>query len=119
MAKRTFSSGTEYECFLDTYCNTCRRHIDYESSFDANVDDDESRASMCPIELMLELARFNEEDFPNNFVTPDKKCHFSCSAWEKGTHPMMAKEDRVPELWRFKREEPHEQPNTGTDTGSN
>ena len=101
MSKRTFSSGTEYMCFLDTYCNTCRLHVDYDSAYDAGVDDDETKASMCPIELLMEAARFNVENFPDNFVIPDEKCHFSCSAYTKGIHPMMAKSEYISDFWRL------------------
>lgn len=107
MNKHTFSSGTEYECFLSTYCEDCRRFVPWEESDEADCDETQ-KPNCCPIEQEMALARFdgNGERFPDNFVKPDAHGHMECTAYYKGTHPALLKgEPPIADIWRFKKEE--------------
>lgn len=55
-----FSTGTEYEVFLDNYCYAnCKYHReDVWTVEDGN----------CPIEYGLEAGRWNTKDYPNNVL---------------------------------------------------
>jgi len=99
--KRTFSSGTEYMVFVDTYCNSCRRHVDYDKSWESEEDGNETKANMCPIEIMMERARFDNELFPDNFVYQNGDNKFICSAYFEGMHPMMESVTMYDRIWRF------------------
>lgn len=54
-----FGSGTDYEIFLDSYCNRCR-----------NLG---SRSNACPIKKRMEEARFISGKFPEKYLVIVKR----------------------------------------------
>ena len=57
-----FSSGTEYQIFLDNFCYRCKKHKKREDGFCAFVEQ-----GGCPIENAMEDARFGSP-FPSEDI---------------------------------------------------
>ncbi len=60
---KPFSSGTEYEWFLEQFCERCTEHKLREDGFPEFPDN-----GGCPIRDALENARFDVSQFPSEWV---------------------------------------------------
>lgn len=60
---KPFSSGTEFEVFLENFCYRCKKHKVREDGFCAYVDQ-----GGCNIENAMEDARFDISLFPRNDI---------------------------------------------------
>ena len=60
---KPFSSGTEFEIFLENFCYRCKKHKVREDGFCAYVDQ-----GGCNIENAMEDARFDISLFPRNDI---------------------------------------------------
>lgn len=95
-----FSSGMEYEFFLETHCFRCRRHVDYEKSWEETNKDESPNG--CPIEVMLEVARWDGTAFPSMFVYKNSEHQMTCGCFINGEHPMLCTEVPIGDIWKFK-----------------
>ena len=73
---KPFSNGTEYEIFLDNYCNKCERGKLREDGFPEFPD-----KGGCPIWDKMENARLNIEEFPANDILEVKDRGGNVLSW--------------------------------------
>lgn len=60
---KVFSNGTEYECFLEDYCEQCYFRRLGEDGFAEFAEN-----GGCVIRDKLETSRFNPEGYPSSYI---------------------------------------------------
>ena len=85
-----FANGTEYEVFLSTFCERCKKHKINERGYCAFVDE-----GGCPIENALEDARwgdpFPSEDIVRVYEDGEIICWNACTKFETDDTELMQK----------------------------
>lgn len=77
---KPFSSGTEYEIFLDNWCYECNHYKAREDGFPEFPEFDG-----CPILDAMEYARFDLERFPADDIIEERDDDGNVIYWNKCT----------------------------------